>query len=111
MAKKKSSEEKPELTHSLKEVDNLTAESYIDGYASGFNIFMDACEKSLRTLDDVMGFYMEDELGRYDDRAKELHLAHMAIRYAMAKMSDAYDEHMVELKDLWSLEDYIANID
>ena len=111
MAKKKSSEEKPELTHTLDEVDRLTAESYIDGYAGGFNIFMGACEKSLKALNDVMGFYMIDDLSKFDDRVRELHLAHNAIRFAMEQMADAYDEHMVELKDLWNLEDYIANID
>lgn len=111
MAKKNSNEEKPELTHSLKEVDELNAKSYIDGFAGSFNVFMGACEKSLRAFDTVMGFYMEDDLGRYDDRVKELHLAHNAIRFAMAQMSEAYDEHMDELRDLWNLEDYIANID
>lgn len=98
-------------THTLAEVDELNAKSYIDGYAGGFNVFMGACEKSLRALDTVMGFYMEDDLGRFDDRAKELHLAHLAIRFAMAQMSEAYDEHMDELKDLWNLEGYVANID
>lgn len=98
-------------THTLAEVDELNAKSYIDGYAGGFNVFMEACEKSLRALDTVMGFYMEDDLGRFDDRAKELHLAHNAIKFAMAQMSEAYDEHMDELRDLWNLEGYVANID
>lgn len=109
MAKKKSSEEP--LTHTTREVDQENHESFIDGYASGFNVFMGACEKSLRALDTVMGFYMEDQLGKYDDRVKELNLAHTAIRFAMAEMDQAYDENMQELKDLWNLDGYIANID
>lgn len=87
------------------------AESLIDGYAQGFNLLMEACEKSLRHFDAVMGFYMEDDLGRYDDRVKELHLAHNAIRFAMAQMSDAYDEEMRDLRALYDLKDYIADID
>lgn len=87
------------------------AESLIDGYAHGFNVFMDACEKSLRAFDVVMGFYMEDDLGKFDDRINELHLAHNAIRFAMAQMSDAYDEEMRNLKVAHNLGDYIADID
>lgn len=102
---------KEKKTHTVSEVDKQNAESFVDGYASGFNVFMGACEKSLRSLDDVMGFYMEDDLGNFDDRVKELHLAHNAIRFAMAQMSDAYDEKMRELRDLWNLDGYIANID
>lgn len=98
-------------THTVAQVDAENAESYIDGYAHGFNIFMGACENSLRALDTVMGFYMEDDLGKFDDRVAELHLSHNAIRFAMAQMSDAYDEGMTELKNLWGLGDYIANID
>lgn len=98
-------------THTLKEVDRQTAESFIDGYAHGFGVFMGACEKSLRALDTTMGFYMEDELGRYDDRVKELSLAHSAIRFAMSQMDGSYDVEMRELKGLWGLGDYIANID
>lgn len=98
-------------THTLAEVDELNAKSYIDGYAGGFNVFMGACEKSLRALDTVMSLYMEDDLYGYEDRVKELHLAHNTIRFAMAQMSEAYDEHMNELRDLWNLEGYVANID
>lgn len=98
-------------THTLKEVDRQNAESFVDGYAHGFGVLMEACEKSLRALDTVMGFYMEDDLARYDDRVKELHLAHNAIRFAMAQMDDAYDIEMRKLKDLYDLEGYIANID
>lgn len=97
--------------YTVAQVDRENAESFIDGYAHGFNVFMGACEKSLRALDTVMGFYMEDDLGKFDDRVNELHLAHNAIRFAMAQMSDAYDEGMTELKNLWGLRDYIANID
>ena len=103
--------EKQKLTHTVAQVDQENAESYIDGYAHGFNIFMGACESSLRALDTTMGFYMEDDLGRFDDRVKELSLAHNAIRFAMAQMSDAYDEGMSELKSLYNLDGYIANID
>jgi hypothetical protein len=111
MAKKKSNEEIVPRTYTSKEVDRQNSESFIDGYAHGFGVFMGACEKSLRALDTVMGFYMEDELGKYDDRVKELHLAHNAIRFAMAEMDQAYDEEMRELKSLWNLDGYIANID
>lgn len=106
-----SKDTKAPKTHTLAEVDRQNAESYIDGYAHGFNVFMGACEKSLRALDTVMGFYMEDDLGKFDDRVSELHLAHNAIRFAMAQMDQAYDEEMNELKSLYSLGDYIANID
>lgn len=113
MAKKKSNEESAPEPHrySSTEVDRQNSESYIDGYAHGFGVLMGACEKSLRALDATMGFYMEDDLGRYDDRVKELGLAHNAIRFAMAEMDQAYDEEMRELKGLWKLEGYIANID
>jgi len=112
MPKKKSNNEasKP-YYYSAAEVDEQNAGSFIDGYAHGFGVFMGACEKSLRALDTTMGFYMEDELGRYDDRVKELSLAHTAIRFAMAEMDRAYDEQMSELKNLWNLDGYIANID
>lgn len=93
------------------EIDRQNAESFIDGYAHGFNVFMGACEKSLRALDTVMGFYMDDDLGKFDDRVNELHLAHNAIRFAMGKMADDYDEAMRDLKNLYDLEGYIANID
>lgn len=108
MAKKSNVESR---THTTKEVDKLTAESFIDGYATSFDVFMGACENSLRALDTAMGLYMEDDLGKYDDRVHELNLAHTAIRFAMARMSDAYDEKMQELKNLWNLKDYVANID
>lgn len=98
-------------THTLRDVDRQTAESFIDGYAHGFGVLMGACEKSLRALDTTMGFYMEDDLGRYDDRVKELGLAHNAIRFAMSEMDGAYDLEMRELKSLWGLGGYIANID
>ncbi len=113
MTKKKNNEEStPEpYRYSSTEVDKQNSESFIDGYAHGFGVFMGACEKSLRALDTVMGFYMEDELGKYDDRVKELGLAHTAIRFAMSKMDQAYDEGMRELKNLWNLDGYIANID
>ena len=111
MAKKKSNEEQMPYTYTSKEVDRQNSESYIDGYAHGFNVLMEACEKSLRSLDDVIGFYMEDDLGRYDDRVKELHLAHNSIRFAMGRMADAYDDEMRELKSLWNLDGYIAKID
>lgn len=113
MAKKKSNEENaPEpYRYSSTEVDRQNSESFIDGYAHCFGVFMGACEKSLRALDTTMGFYMEDDLGRYDDRVKELGLAHNAIRFAMAEMDQAYDEEMRELKNLWNLDGYIANID
>jgi hypothetical protein len=112
MSKKKSNEEAPEpYRYSSTEVDRQNSESFIDGYAHGFGVFMGACEKSLRALDTVIGFYMEDELGKYDDRVAELGLAHNAIRFAMARMDDAYDLEMRELKKLWNLGGYIANID
>lgn len=114
MAKKKSNEEQVGVvphTYTAKEVDRQNAESYVDGYAHGFNVLAEACEKSLRALDTVMGFYMEDDLGRYDDRVKELSLAHNSIRFAMAQMADAYDDEMREIKKLWNLDGYIANID
>ena len=112
MAKKKSNEEVPEpYRYSSTEVDRQNSESFIDGYAHGFEVFMGACEKSLKALDSVMGFYMEDDLGRYDDRVNELSLAHNAIRFAMAEMDQAYDEQMGELKSLWKLDGYVANID
>ena len=95
-------------THTLSQVNEENSTSYIDGYAHGHGVFMGACEKSLRALDTVMGFYMEDDLCRYDDRVKELHLAHNAIRFAMAEMDQAYDEEMRELKKLWNLVGYIA---
>ena len=101
----------PVKTYTVADIDREYGEAYIDGYAHGFNVFMGASEKSLRALDAVMGFYMEDDLGKFDDRVNELHLAHNAIRFAMAQMSDAYDEGMTELKNLWGLRDYIANID
>lgn len=107
---KKNSNE-PVKTHTVAQVDRENAESFIDGYAHGFNVFMGACEKSLRALDTVMGFYMDDDLGKFDDRVNELHLAHNAIRFAMAQMADAYDEEMIALKNLYDLEEYIANID
>lgn len=97
-------------THTVAQVDAENAMSFIDGYAHGFNIFMGACEKSLRAFDTVIGFYMEDDLGRYDDRVKELHLAHNAIRFAMSQMSDDYDEAMNDIKNLYDLKDYIADI-
>ena len=111
MAKKKSNDEFVPNTYTSKEVDRQNSESFIDGYAHGHGVFMGACEKSLRALDTVMGFYMEDDLDRFDDRVKELHLAHNAIRFAMAEMDQAYDEEMRELKSLWNLDGYIANID
>lgn len=111
MAKKKSDDEFVPHTYTSKEVDRQNAESFIDGYAHCFGVFMGACEQSLRALDTTMGFYMEDDLGRYDDRVKELTLAHNAIRFAMAEMDQAYDEEMRELKSLWNLDGYIANID
>lgn len=113
MAKKKSNEESvPEpYRYSSTEVDRQNSEAFIDGYAHGFGVFMGACEKSLRALDTVMGFYMEDDLGRYDDRVKELSLAHNSIKFAMAEMDQAYDEQMRELKSLWNLDGYVANID
>lgn len=114
MAKKKSNKEQERVvpnTYTSKEVDEQNSESFIDGYAHCFGVFMGACEKSLKALDKTMGFYMEDDLGRYDDRVKELGLAHNAIRFAMAEMDQAYDEQMRELKSLWSLDGYIANID
>lgn len=109
--KKKSNDEFVPNTYTSKEVDRQNSKAYIDGYAHGFGVFMGACEKSLRALDTVMGFYMEDELGKYDDRVKELSLAHTAIRFAMAEMDQAYDEEMRELRSLWNLDGYIANID
>lgn len=102
---------KPVKTHTVAQVDAENAMSFIDGYAHGFNVFMGSCEKSLRALDTVMGFYMEDDLGKFDDRVNELHLAHNTIRFAMAQMADAYDEEMIALKNLYDLEEYIANID
>ena len=59
----------------------------------------------------VMGFYMQDDLGKYDDRVAELNLAHNSIRFAMAQMDQAYDEEMSQLKKLWNLGDYVADID
>ena len=103
-------ESEPHL-YSSTEVDRQNSESFIDGYAHCFGVFMGACEKSLRALDTTMSFYMEDDLGKYDDRVKELGLAHNAIRFAMAEMDQAYDEEMRELKSLWNLDGYIANID
>lgn len=111
MVKKKSNEEVVPHTYTSKEVDRQNSESFIDGYAHGFGVFMGACEKSLKALDTVIGFYMDDDLGKFDDRVQELHLAHNAIRFAMAEMSDAYDLEMGELKNLWDLDGYIANID
>lgn len=111
MAKKKSNEEVVPHTYTSKEVDRQNSESFIDGYAHGFGVFMGACEKSLKALDTVMGFYMDDDLGKFDDRVAELHLAHNAIRFAMGEMADAYDVEMNELKSLWDLDGYIANID
>lgn len=98
-------------THTVAQVDAENAMSFVDGYAHSFNVFMGACEKSLRALDTVMGFYMQDDLGKFDDRVKELHLAHNAIRFAMGEMDQAYDEEMRELKSLYDLEGYVANID
>ena len=107
----KKNDNEPVKTHTVAQVDAENAMSFIDGYAHGFSVFMGACEKSLRALDITIGFYMEDDLGRYDDRVKELGLAHNSIRFAMAKMADAYDAEMRDLKDLYSLDGYIANID
>ena len=113
MAKKKSNKEEPPkpYRYTAAEVDEQNNQAFIDGYAHGFGVFMMACEQSLRALDTTMGLYMEDDLGKYDDRVNELTLAHTAIKFAMAQMDQAYDEEMGKLKSLWNLKDYIANID
>jgi hypothetical protein len=72
MAKKK--------THSVSEVDALEEQSFIEGMAEGSVIVDGTLRDMMKSVDMIMGIYMREDLGRYQDRVKELQLMYTTLQ-------------------------------
>jgi hypothetical protein len=67
-------------THSVSEVAALEEQSFIEGMSEGSAVVDDTLRDMMKSIDMVMGMYMREDLGRYEDRVKELHLMYMSLQ-------------------------------
>ena len=100
---KKNKNELPK-THSVDEVDVLTAESLVSGFSECHDVVAETQKEMLDAVNVVMGIYMTHDLGKYDDRVKELDLIHTVIKSFGEKFDENYFEQLDEMKDSLRIE-------
>lgn len=95
-------------THSVSEVDALTASATVSGYTECSTVVHNTIDEMLKNINGVMGIYMQEDLNRYEDRIKELNLMHTTIQAFSELFSDNYFETLDELKDFAEREEMNA---
>lgn len=73
-------------------------ELFILGMATASTAHDEVISRMLQSINDVMGLYMENDLGRHNDRVRELELMYDAITNLSSNMNDAYFSKMDEIK-------------
>lgn len=91
-------------THTLSEVNRENNESFLDGFAESYDVVGDSLRGMMAGIDTVMSIYMREDLNRYEDRVKELHLMYTTLQ-AFAEVYDSkYLDKMNELKQVFNLD-------
>jgi hypothetical protein len=85
------------MAHKKKLTDS-ELELFIQGMATASITHDEVISRMLQSINDVIGLYMENDLGRNDEKVRELELMYDAIRHLGSSMSDAYFEKLDEVK-------------
>lgn len=91
-------------THDVDEVDALTAEATVDGFAECYTVVADTQKEMLDAINAVMGIYMTHDLGKYADRVKELDLIYTVIQSFGEKFDENYFDKLDGLKHVARVE-------
>lgn len=86
-------------THSVSEVDALTASATVDGYAECHGVVTETMDQMLGNINGVISIYMANDLGKYVDRVKELDLMYTTIQAFAELFESNYFEKLDELKE------------
>lgn len=98
-------------THSVSEVDALTASATLGGYVECSNVVHETMNQMLGNINGVMSIYMAHDLGKYADKVKELDLMYTTIQAFAELFESNYFEKLDELKDVVETEKYLAEED
>ncbi len=98
-------------THSINEVDALTASATLDGYVECSTVVHETMNQMLGNINGVMSIYMAHDLGKYTDKVKELDLMYTTIQAFAELFESNYFEKLDELKDVVETEKYLAEED
>lgn len=74
-------------------------ELFIQGMATASITYDKTISLMLQSINNVMGLYMENDLGRNNDKVRELEIMYDAIRHLSSRMNDDYFEQLDEIKN------------
>jgi hypothetical protein len=92
-------------THTVKEVDRLTAESVIEGFCIAYDAMDKTLDQMMRGISETMSIYMREDLNRYKDKVDELHLMYTVLQAVAEKYEGIHYEKLQQLKSDLNIDD------
>jgi hypothetical protein len=73
-------------------------EAYIQGMSDSLNISFEAVEELQKSINDVMGIYLEHPLNKHKDKLTELESMYYLLSALKEKIDGQYFEHLDDVK-------------